>query len=221
MFSSTQLALDRLACFLSDPTTPSSLADAILSAVEMLGLENKTMARVIDDLERARDKAQDRNESLSRLVARHRRIIGEQRRFIKEMSRILDRQAAIVVQRDETIRRLRCELAWHGLRAARGGVVEHERRQKWICHEILHDGDGPRGKRVVVVSFLQTVSSPEEAAEAAAAQLNAWEAQREGYDCQACAFNGGSVVIEVETETGVQRFRVRCRLEMKYYAEKE
>lgn len=93
-------------------------------------------------------------------------------------------------------------------------------RHRWECWEILHDGEGPRGRRIVVNS-IHPLRTPEEAAEAAAEDLHDREARQEGYDCPACAFDGSSQVIEVETEQGPQCFRVRCRVKVEYEATKE
>jgi hypothetical protein len=86
---------------------------------------------------------------------------------------------------------------------------------RWECWEIEHDGEGERGRRVVV--HLYRHATIEDAAEAATERLDEEEINRslllDGSD-----LHGTSKVIEVVTDVGPRRFRVACAVVRKYRA---
>lgn len=88
----------------------------------------------------------------------------------------------------------------------------NEEPRKWVCWEIF--GAGERDRRVVV-NPLQPVRTAEEAAEAAAEQLDGAEARRED---SVCNFHNSIHVIEVEGEPEHLRFLVTCRARLEYEA---
>lgn len=86
--------------------------------------------------------------------------------------------------------------------------------QPIICYEILHDGEGERGKRV---EMLGTYSSVAKVAEDAAEYFQDIEASQNGLDDS--DLDRTSVVIEVDGwPGGTRRFRVACRVRREYTA---
>lgn len=92
---------------------------------------------------------------------------------------------------------------------------------KFECYEINHADEGPgeRGRRMVVSFYYRQPREPAEAAEAAAAEFHEQDARVDDSNCH-CHHDGESQVIEVVTEAGPQRFRVRCKVEPQYTAER-
>ncbi len=93
-----------------------------------------------------------------------------------------------------------------------------ELRDEWTCWELLHSGEGPRGRSVVAMGMGRLTAS--EAAQEAAGCFDDAEAIFERWDNgeAARAFDGAERYIEVETSAGVERFTVVCEVVRRYHA---
>lgn len=91
-----------------------------------------------------------------------------------------------------------------------------------VCYEIMHSGEGPRGKKVSVEQ--RPGRSANDYAEEAAHNLDSDEAFREGWDdTDQGLFHGGSHVIEVVDHPWHPepvRFCVKCQVVRRYEARK-
>ena len=87
-----------------------------------------------------------------------------------------------------------------------------DRRKEWKCYELLHAGEGPRGRSVDVM--LPHYAAPREAAEEAADYFEDLDMIESGYG--ATEADGTDRYIEVE---GAGSFMVVCEVVRKYHAE--
>ena len=85
------------------------------------------------------------------------------------------------------------------------------RRKEWTCHELLHGGEGPRGRDVIVMT--PHYSDPREAAEEAAAYFEEIDMREQNYGYDDA--DGGEMWIEVEA---CGEFRVRCKIKLTFLA---
>lgn len=91
-------------------------------------------------------------------------------------------------------------------------------QKEWTCYQILHDGEGPRGEKVIIMT--PHYANPDEAAELAAEYFNDQEQHQERTWNDNDQFNGTEQEIEVccsdDRDSKGYKFRVYCTVKRKY-----